>query len=555
MAGGKLSPRQKMIGMMYLVLTALLAMNVSKEILNAFVTVNEGLEKTKTNFAGKNEDQYKAFAASYSENQTKVGPYWTKAQKVQEIANATVKYIDEIKVKIIAGIEPEFTEEQVIGKDEFGNDTILELRHVQVKDNYIVPTGLLVGSEPANPITTPYSAMELIGKLEGFRDELIGVLKDEDKDGAIGKALKETFVFEEQINPASHKLENWPAYNFYGVPAAATLTLLTKMQTDIRNAESDVIKYLYSEVDAASYKFTELDAAVIAPTSYVILGDTFRAEVFLAAFDTTQNPIISIGTDRDTTTGKILGDTLPLEIRNGKGYLKIPAKTQGDFEYKGVIKFRNPSTKKLDPYPFNFNYKVESASTTISATKMNVFYIGVDNPVDILAGGVARDQVQASITNGSISKSKDGWVVRVTKPGTATVNVAANVEVDGKMTRKTMGSMEFRAMKIPTPTAKIAQKTGGAISKNQLAAQVGLIADMGDFVFDVKVLVNSYMFSYVAANGLTKEIKVDGYALDNQVKTIIRQLRPGSRVTFENIKVKMPDGEMRSLSPIVLKLI
>jgi len=554
MAGGKLSPRQKMIGMMYLVLTALLAMNVSKEILNAFVTVNEGLENTKHNFAGKNEDQYKAFAASYSENQTKVGPYWTKAQKVKGVADATVKYIDEIKVKIIAGIEPEFTEDQVIGKDADGKDTIMELRHVQVKDNYIVPTGILVGSEPANPITTPYSAMELIGKLEGFRDDLIGVLEDDDKQGAIGNSLRETFVFNDQINPATHKEENWPAYNFYGVPAAATLTLLTKMQTDIRNAESDVVKYLYAEVDAASYKFTELDAAVIAPTSYVILGDTFRAEVFLAAFDTTQNPIISIGTDRDTTTNEVLGDTLPIEIRNGKGYLKIPAKTQGDFEYKGIIKFRNPSTKKLDPYPFDFHYKVESASTTISATKMNVFYIGVDNPVDILAGGVAKDQVQASITNGTISKSKDGWVVRVKKPGKATVNVAANVEVDGKMERKTMGSMEFRAMKIPTPTAKIAGKTGGAVSRGQLAAQVGLLADMGDFVFDVKVLVTEYEFSYVQANGLTKEIKQKGYALSGQMKDIIRKLRPGSRATFENIKVKMPDGETRTLSPIVLKL-
>lgn len=555
MAGGKLPPRQKMIGMMYLVLTALLAMNVSKEILNAFVTVNEGLEKTKINFAGKNETQYSAFEQSFSENQAKVGPYWEKAQKVRTEADAVVRYIDEIKVEIIAGVEPQYTKESLMGKNEFGQDTILDLRHVQVKDNYLVPTNLLVGSEPSNPHNTPYSAMELIGKLEGFRDNLISVLDENDKDGAIAKSIQGTFVFEEQINPASHKLENWPAYNFYGVPTAATLTLLTKIQTDVRNAESDVIKYLYSSVDAASFKFNKLEAAVISPSNYVIVGDTFRAEVFLAAFDSTQNPVIKIGQSRDTTNNQIVGDTLEVDIKQGKGFLSIPAKSVGDYQYAGVIKIKNPATKEYNPYYFDFDYKVASPSTTISATKMNVFYIGVPNPVDISAAGVAKDQIQASITNGSISKTKDGWEVNVRTPGTATINVAASVEVDGKMERKTMGSMEFRVKKIPTPIAKVAGKVGGAISKGQLGAQLGLLAEMENFEFDVKVLVAEYEFSYVQANGLTKEITEKSYKITPQISGIIKQLRPGSRVTFENIKVKMPDGEIRKLSPIVFKLV
>jgi gliding motility-associated protein GldM len=339
------------------------------------------------------------------------------------------------------------------------------------------------------------------------------------------------------------------------VPTAATLTLLTKMQTDIRNAESDVVKYLYSSVDAASFKFNKLEAAVISPSNYVITGDTFRAQVFLAAFDSTQNPVIQIGESVDSSSNTVNGDTLEIDIREGKGFLNIPAKTVGDYHYAGVIKIKNPSTKEYNPYLFDFDYKVASPSTTISATKMNVFYIGVDNPVAIAAAGVAQDQIQASISNGSISKSKDGWTVRVTSPGKTVVSVAANMEVDGQMTRKNMGNMEFRAMKIPTPTAKIASKTGGAINKNQLAAQIGLVADMGDFVFDVKVLVQEFDFTYVAANGLTKEMSSKSYKLTPEMQTVIRQLRPGSRVTFEKIKVKMPDGEVRTLSPIVLKLV
>lgn len=547
MAGGKLSPRQKMIGMMYLVLTALLAMNVSKDILNAFVTVNDGLEKTKRNFKDKNDDQYSRFEASFNENKEKVGKNWNQAQKVRSSANAVVDYIDQIKVEIIAGVQPDIPKEQILGKNEFGEDTILNLMNVRVKDNYLVPTEILVGGDNANPKTGEFSALELKSKLESFREELKQILPGE---SALAKAVEETFQFEEKRN-ASGVVENWPSYNFYGVPTAATLTLLTKMQTDVRNAESDVVKYLYADVDAASFKFNKLEAAVISPSNYVITGDTFRAQVFLAAFDSTQNPVINIGKEFDSTTMKVMGDTLPLDIKDGKGFLKIPARTVGDYTYSGVIKIKNPSTKEYNPYFFDFDYKVASPSTTISATAMNVFYIGVDNPVDIAAAGVAKDQVQASISNGSITKSKDGWIVKVTKPGKAVVNVAATIEGE----RKNMGNMEFRVKKIPTPVPEIAGQSSGSVNKNRLANTAGIIAKMENFEFDVRVLVDSYMFTYVAANGLSREIPVKGPRFTQEVKNIINRLKPGSRVTFENIKAKMPDGELRKLPPVVLKAI
>src|SRR5690554_5478109 len=169
MAGGKLSPRQKMIGMMYLVLTALLALNISKDILNAFVTVNDGLEKTKNNFSAKNADQYRAFEKAYALNQTKVKDSYNKAKKVQEEANRIVDYINKIKVEIISGVEPSIPKDKIMGKDALGNDTILNLMNVQVKDNYIIPTNILVDSAPDSPKTGEYSALELKSKLESFK--------------------------------------------------------------------------------------------------------------------------------------------------------------------------------------------------------------------------------------------------------------------------------------------------------------------------------------------------------------------------------------------------
>lgn len=546
MAGGKLPPRQKMIGMMYLVLTALLAMNVSKDILNAFVTVNDGLEKTKHNFKEKNADQYSEFEASYQENRVKVKPFYDKAMAIKKVANEVVEHIDKIKVEIIAGIEPEITKEQAIGKNEFGEDTIINLKHVKVKDNYLFSTNLLVGGDNRNPKTGELSALELKGKLEMFRDAALKYVK---KGGAIATALNETFKFEEQENAAG-VVENWPSYNFYGVPAAATITLLTKMQTDIRNAESDVIKYLYSDVDAKSFKFNVLESAVISPSNYIIEGDTFYAEVFLAAFDSTVSPEVVLGEKFDSTTNTVTGDQLPVVVKNGKGYVKIPAKSVGEFTYNGVINFKAPSGE-INHYPFKTSYQVAKPSTTISATAMNLFYIGLPNPVDIAASGVAKDKIKASITNGTIKKEKDGWVVNVSKPGTATVKVTA--EVDGES--KNMGSMEFRVKKVPTPIAKIAGKSTGAVQKGKLSATSGIVAEMENFEFDVRVLVSEYTLVYTQANGLAKEVKVKGFRFDEKVKKILRSLKKNSRVTFENIRATMPGGEKRLLNSVPLKVI
>lgn len=546
MAGGKLPPRQKMIGMMYLVLTALLAMNVSKDILNAFVTVNDGLEKTKHNFREKNQAQYDNFAKSYQENPKKYEEEYKEAMEVQKVSDEVVNYIDDIKVEIIAGIEPTIAKEDIKGKNEFGEDTLLNLMNVKVKDNYIFSTNLLVGSEPANPKTGEYSAMELRGKLEVYRDKLKGLVPS---GSAIATSLDETFVFEEKEN-ASGVVENWPSYNFYGVPAAATLTLLTKMQTDVRNAESDVIKYLLAKVDAATYKFTNLAPAVIPQSNYVLEGDSFKAMVFLAAFDTTMSPTIFLGDDyTDTVDYQVTGDTIGVNVEKGRGYINIPARSQGDYTYKGVINFKGPSGL-IEHYPYAIDYKVAKPSVTISPTAMNVFYLGLDNPVDISAAGVAKDKIRPSINNGTIKKSKDGWTVRVSKAGTARVSVSA--EKDGKS--ENMGSMEFRVKKIPTPIAKISGKSGGAIKGIALGAASRIQADLENFDFEVTAQVVSYDFVYMNRGNLSTKT-VNGFRLSDDVKAVIKRSRPGDKLFFENIKAKLPDGSVRVLPTLSFKLI
>ncbi len=549
MAGGKLPPRQKMIGMMYLVLTALLALNVSKEILDSFVTINDGLEKTIANFKSKNSDLYSDFQASYSENPTKVKPFYDKAQAIQVAANSASDYIDRIKVKILADLQKLDTA-AVIGKNEFGNDTIMNLSRLDAKDNTAIGTTIMIGSEPSEPKTGDLSATALKLKLEEFKT-VVG--SKVDTSTAIYQSLMKTFDFSDRTEGGG-TTSSWETFNFYGVPAAASITLLSKIQTDIRNFESDAVKYLFAEVDAASFKFNKLEAAVISPSNYILLGDTFRAEIFLAAMDSTKNPRIVVGKDiaPDGQGFKSTGDSLNVRMVDGKGYIKVPTRTEGEYTWKGAINFEAPGGKII-PRIFETTYMVAKPSTTISATKMNVFYMGVPNPVSISAPGVPAESIRPSISGGggSIKKGAGGeWMVNVTQPGD--VKITVNAEVNGKS--KVMGSMDFRVKQIPTPKALISGKSSGALSPRVLAAVSGLFLDMEGFVFDVKVDVISYEFSYVV-DGFTSTIKVNGGNITEDVKDKLKRVKRNTTVSFENVKVRMPDGTTRFSTPVVFKMI
>lgn len=271
MGGGKLPPRQKMIGMMYLVLTALLALNVSKSILDAFVIINNGLERTKTNFADKNASDYAAFERAYNENKIKVGPYYQKAQTIKKLADDIVSYVDKMKVEIIKQTEG-IPENKIIGKDQFGRDTIIDMKWINAKDNYDVPTHVLIGDDPAKPKTGELTANALRKKLEDFKNQALQILGNDPGAKAIVAAINQTYDFSDKRD-ASGTLHNWESYYFDHVPLAATVSILTKMQTDVRNTESDIVKYLLSSVDARSFKFNKLAPAVIANSNYVLLGD------------------------------------------------------------------------------------------------------------------------------------------------------------------------------------------------------------------------------------------------------------------------------------------
>jgi gliding motility-associated protein GldM len=548
MAGGKLPPRQKMIGMMYLVLTALLAMNVSKDILDAFIIVNDGLEKTANTFEGKNAALYNEFAKSYQENQKKVGPWYDKAKKVKSAADDLFQHLTMVKANIIYQTEGLESIDNAYGPDENQNDTTLNLKNINSKDNYDVPTHILIGGEPSSPKEGEYTANELKLKLEAYRDALLEYAKD---NPSLTASLKNTFNFENKKD-ASGVDNSWETYNFDHVPLAATLTILSKLQTDVRNAESDVVNHLFANVSAADFKFNQLSAAIIPQSSYVVQNDTFRAQVFIAAYDDTYNPEMLLGDQMDTVTNQLIGESTPIDVRNGKGYISIKADREGEFTRYGIINYKGPSGN-IVPYPFQTTYTVAKPSLVVSADKMNVFYKGVENPVSISVPGVSSDKLSVSISPGSIRKSpKGGYVVNIKTGTKATISVMAEMP-DGS--KKPMGKQEFRVKTIPNPVPYVAQQTGsGNVRLVQLKATNKIFAKMENFDFELQPQILGYTFSMSLSGGVLVEEKINGDRITGKAKELIQsQLKKNNRVYFENILVKMPDGSTRTIGPVILK--
>lgn len=549
MAGGKETPRQKMIGMMYLVLTALLALNVSKEILDAFVIINDGLESTKVTFKEKISDQYARFEASFNENQAKYRDNWEKAKEVRQLSDDLINQVDQMKAYLISHVEGKPIEE-VIADNGRGQDTVLSLQYVQTKDNYDISTNVMIGENPGlpraeHPDGKHLTAANLRENLEAYRERLKQLLGN--NNPVLVGNLENSFDFSERKD-ASGTVTNWESMNFYHIPIAAVVTNLSKIQTDVRNAESDLITYLMADVEAASFKFTKLRPIAIPQSNYVLQGDTFKADVFLAAYDDTNFPTVEIGVDEtiehDSANTALAGESRIVEIGDdGFAKLRIPADQIGFRNWKGVIKFRGPTGEV--PYLFDVEYEVAKPSLVVSPTKMNVFYRGLQNPVEISVPGFSAEKIQPSMTNGTLTRTSEGWVAVPGRGSESVISVTTETE-DG--TKKNMGSMTFRCKNVPKPVPVFGGLSIGdsRIEKNLASAQLGVGAKMEDFVFDLDYPVVSFELTTMVRGEAINE-KSNSNRLTPKMKEMLSNVGRNQRILIENIKAKAPDG---SINPI-----
>ena len=570
MAGAKETPRQKMIGMMYLVLTALLALNISKEVLNGFVKVENSLRTTQGTLNAKVNETSTELETKYLQNQEKVKPFYDKAQQVNASSAELISYITEMKASIMAASAGDYDDAgelavgNYIGKDENGMDTVLNLALIPIKDEYQNLTTFVGMAEPKEPLEGPWTAAELKQKLEAFSSQLknTSVLDIQGTRRDLPQYLKdqidETFAFPTEIQEGEEV--SWEHANFYHVPLAAVMPLMTKMTLDIQDIQDDILSWLLGSVDAKSYKFTNLMPLVVPESNYILRGDSFRADVLLAAFDGTNPPDIYVDSkkwnERDSSLLEYENiDALPIGT-DGLGKLRISTRgmSLGESNYKGLIRFQGPDGNIQDfPY-YTPKFTVAEPALVVSPTKMNVFYRGLPNPVEVSVPGVPGDKIDVRISgNHRLKKESDGTFTIT--PGT---DKKANITVSAELpdgSKKTLPAREFRVKRIPDPVPFFVGKTPSdrSISKQALVGADGIGAQMVNFDFDVRVVVKSFSVS-VSRDGTLVEKKSNSNRLTADMKQLFNRVSRGNVVYFEDIIVGMPDGTERQVAAMKLKV-
>lgn len=562
MAGGKETPRQKMISMMYLVLTALLALNVSVEVFDAFTIVNEGIEKANINVEKKIEDYYGTFEQQYSKQPEKSATYWDAAQKIRTKTDEIITFIEkDIKLQLLLKNQGVTTEEElfqpidpknpesvvIINSDEIknakDNRTLIRVNmdNLQQKDKYDVSTNFMINEN---------NAEVLKNKINEYRQFVISTMESagiKNYDNYVGLRTDEKY-YDKEGNELT-----WELKTFDKVIMPAVISLLNEMIGEIQTTEYDAVTELFKSIGASDFKFNSLQAKVLPKSTYILSGGQFEAEVYIAGTDTERKY------DAKFVRGKNFSNANPNAIQtvssvDGVVTIKIPATQQGEQNISGIVEMRNPETGEIEPYPFETSYMVAPPTATVAPTKMNVMYRGLENPISVSAPGMASDNIEISVTNGEWRKGEAKGEYFIT-PGTENITtITASTIVDGK--RTTLGSYNFRIKRVPAPTPKIGGKTSGQFGREELIAAGGLMVPLEDFDFEgYKYTIVSYDFNTNIGGDIKRSNNNKGSKFSSDVQDFINASRRGQTLNFVNIRVKGSDGEERLLdSPVVVEI-
>lgn len=527
------TPRQKMINMMYIVLTAMLALNVAAEVLDAFRVVDASLTQTLEAVHLQNSQIYSAFEQAYAENPTKVAEWKEKSDAVKKRSSDMLQYVRTLKDELVNYSGCSIHEKGAPFMEDAYYHTLSDGSIVKLNkaDDLNGPSEFMIAQKRAN---------ELKQKINDYREFLISIV-GENNEELIKTLNRELNTSDPKTSlRQGNELKTWEAEHFENKPLIAILTLLSKIQIDISNSEANVAKFLYSEIDAGSFKFNRLGARVIANSNVVLLGEKYRAEVFLAAEDTTQQPEIII-------------NNRPVEVKDGKAIYEANTERPGVFKWSGVIKFKNPAGI-IKNYPFEQEYQVTAPSVTMSATKMNVFYKGLENPFEVSGSGIPVENLEVTMTNGNIERRGDAYIVKpkaLDELGKrTTVSVYANINGEKRLIKQT----NWRVKQVPDPVAQVAGKSGGNIKKEVLAIQDGVLAVLEDFDFEFKYTVTEFTIETNGPGGFTNRYVSHSNRFTPEQKAALKRVNINSIVYIADIKAVGDDGSVRSLDPISFKI-
>ena len=506
------SPRQKMINLMYVVLMAMLALNVSTEVLDGFSIVGESLKRTTVSASQENQVMYDAFDSQMSVNPTKTKVWYDKAQEVRRLSDSLYVFAEMLKTSIVREADGE----------PFDVNDIRNKEDLEAAPQVMLAPGSGKGDD-------------LFLAINNYREKLVAVVE------MLGDSVKAQTIRKNLATdvPASSERKYWKDYMFESMPAIAVVTMLTKLQNDVRYAEGEVLHSLMSNIDVKDVRVNALDAFVIPNAQTIVRGNRFSANIVMAAVDTTQVPEVYIG-------GK------KVELRNGI-YDIICSKT-GDFTLSGWLETQNNNGERIKR-EFSQKYSVIDPTATVSADLMNVLYAGYENPISVSVPGAPLSSVSATMTGGTLTQKAPGKYIA--KPAKVGQDAVITVFSNNSGTNQQMAQYSFRVRKLPEPTPYIDVKDekgnpdrfrGGGLAKSILmgASQIGAAVDDG--ILHIPFRVISFEAVFFDNMGNAVPIASDGANFSKQQKETFRKLNRGKRLYISRLTAIGPDGIERKLN-------
>lgn len=490
-------PRQKMINIMYLVLTAILALNVSAEVINAFKVVDRSLITSTENIGIANNTLYKSLESKLTDPQSaeKAKIWQPKALEAQKLSAEMNTYLEGLK----AELKKEADLKMIDGKESYR------------EDNLDAATRLF---------ETKGKGKELEARLKQYREAMLNI------DPEIRKEFEKTLPIDVTI-PKSQEgtKKDFTQTYFQMTPTVAALTMLSKFQNNVKNAENQVVTFAHNQIGAVKVIYDQFAALVGQSSNYLMPGQELQVTAGVGAYSKAAQPVISIN-----------GSNMPVDA-DGKATYKTTVSGAGDHTIPVHVTYTKPDgTTASADFPVKYTVGTPGGAA-VMLDKMNVFYIGVDNPVTV-SSGTGWDKTKVSMSGGTLTPAggPGKFNVRVSAVGKSSITVNA----DGKAS-----TYEFRVKRIPDPIFMVGPSKGGRIQsvifKNQQFAR----ADLENFDFDARFSVISATVYFAGANfSNVQTATINGGSLAS-ISGQLAKCIPGTSVTFDNVKVQGPDGTVR----------
>lgn len=514
MAGGKLSPRQKMINLMYLIFIAMLALNMSKEVLSAFGLMNEKLVESNEAATKRNADFMKGLEEKVSEQRAKYLPLKQQADKIDGLAKGLNSYLADLKTKMTEKVE-DTKDYEVMDKGDF-------------LDQYF-----FIGDK-LKP-----EGQQFLDEIAKFRDGVAGALAENPDMKSIVEDVQKKFATNEVTNRDGNKVA-WLDYHYKGFPLVASLTKLTQLQADVKATESEVLSAMLAGKLKIEASLTNFEAIVVPEKTAFFSGEQFKGEIILGKKDET------LQADKVVINGKELSKDA---MQAGRTLLQFPAGAVGEREIRGEFQFKEGDSIIKIPVKSSYAVVPKPNSAVIAADKMNVVYRSLPNPMTVSIPGIPDNLVRASAP-GLKKVSGVGKYMMTPGSGREVKITASGTLPDGS---KVNSSQTFRIKDIPKPLATVRKESGYVKMPKSSLAKTTVRVELPDFLFDLKFNIKSFKIKVPGQ----ATIIVNGNRMNAQAQTAINRARVGDVIAIFDVKsslVGVSGVNVKDASPVSVEI-